>query len=90
MATTPDGFVVDEVNSGEEDPVPPRGVGKDDRGEPRTSPACSRKHGDGNPTGGVGACLHRGYPPNPLEPPSPIDQLVAELCDAGFNTNPRC
>ena len=39
MAATPDGSVVDEVNSGDEDPVPPRQVRKDDRGEMRTSPA---------------------------------------------------
>ena len=89
MATTPDGSVVDEVNSGEEDPVPPRGVGKDDRGEQRTSPARNGKHGDGNPTSGAGARPHGGYPPNHPEPPSPIDQLVAALRDAGFSTNPR-
>ena len=89
MAATPDGSVVDEVNSGEEDPVPPRLVEKEDRGEWRTSPAHNGKCGDGNPTSGAGACPHGGYPPNPLEPPSPIDQLVAALCDAGFNTNSR-
>ena len=88
MAATPDGSVVDEVNTGEEDPVPPRHVGKDDRGERRTSPARG-KCGDGNPTGGAGTRLHGGYPPNPLESPNPIDQLVAALRDAGFNTNPR-
>ena len=36
MAATPNGSVVDGVNSGEDDPVPPRGVGKmiDKNGEP--------------------------------------------------------
>ena len=37
MAATPDGSVVDEVNSGEDDLVPPRGAGRDDRGGWRTS-----------------------------------------------------
>ena len=79
MATAPDGSVVDEVNSGEDDPVPPRGVGRDDRGERRTYPS-----------DGAGACLHRGYIPGPPEPPRPIDQLVAALRNAGLSTNPRC
>ena len=86
MATTPNGSVVDEVNSGEEDPVPPRGVGRDDRGERRTSPTRNRQHGDRNPNGSAGACPHGTYT---LEPPSPIDQLVAALRDAGFSNNPR-
>ena len=78
MASTPDGSMVDEVNSGEDDPVPPRGAGK-----------ANRPRGDGNPSGGAGAHLHRECTPCPPKSPSPIDQLVAALRDAGFNTNPR-
>ena len=81
MATTPNGSVVDEVNSGEDDPVPPRGRGRADRGEQRTSPIPGA-------TGGTRPC--GGYVPDPPEPPNPIDQLVATLCDAGLSTNPRC
>ena len=81
MATTPDGSVVDEVNSGEDDPVPPRGAGRDNRGERRTSPT---------PGGAGGSHLCGGYVPDPPEPPNPIDQLVAALHDAGLSTNPRC
>ena len=33
MAMTPDGSVVDEVNSDEDGPNPPRGAGRDGRGE---------------------------------------------------------
>ena len=65
MATTPDGSVVDEVNSGEEDPVPPRGIERDDRGEQRTSPTHNGQRSDGTPSGGAGACLHGGYIPGP-------------------------
>ena len=78
MASTPNVSVVDEVNSGEDDPIPPRGAGKG-----------NGPHGDGKPSGGVGAHLHREHTPHPPESPSPIDQLVATLHDAGFNTNPR-
>ena len=79
MASTPNGSVVDEVNLGEEDPViPPKGAGK-----------ASRPCGDGNPSSGVGACPCKECTPCPPESPNPIDQLVAALCDAGFNTNPR-
>ena len=85
MAATPDGSVVDEVNSGEDDPVTPRGAGRDDRGEQGTSPTHNGQCSDGNPGSGAGACLHGGYIP---EPPKPIDQLVAALRDAGFNTTP--
>ena len=91
MATTPNGSVVDEVNSGEDDPVPPRGMGRDDRGERRTSPTPTGHHGDGNPSGGAGGARpHGGYVPDPPGPPNPIDQLVAALHDAGLSTNPRC
>ena len=45
--------------------------------------------GDGNPSSGADAHLHKERTPHPPESPSPIDQLVAALCDAGFNTNPR-
>ena len=37
MATTPNGSVVEEVNSGEDDPVPPRGMQEEmieENGEP--------------------------------------------------------
>ena len=68
MSTTPDGSVVDEVNSGEDDPVPARGMGRDDRGEQRTSPTRNRQLGDGNPSGGAGACPHGGYIPGPPDP----------------------
>ena len=79
MASTPNGSVVDEVNSGEEDPViPPKGAEK-----------ANGPHGDGNPSSGAGAHLHKECTPHPQESPSPIDQLVAALHDAGFNTNPR-
>ena len=80
MAATPNGSVVDEVNSGEDDPVPPRGAGRDDRGERRTSPTPGAAGGE-HPRG--------GYVPDPPEPPNPIDQLVAALCNAGLSTNPR-
>ena len=33
MASTPDGSVVDEINSGEDEASPPKGTGKDSRGE---------------------------------------------------------
>ena len=89
MAATPDGSVVDEVNSGEDNPVLPRGMGRDDRGERRTSPTRNRQHGDGNLGSGAGACLRGGNIPSPLRYPNPIDQWVAALRDAGFNTNPR-
>ena len=51
MATTPNGSVVDEVNSGEDDPVPPRGTGRDDRGEQRNLPNPWGQH----PSSGAGA-----------------------------------
>ena len=86
MAATPDGSVVDEVNSVEEDPVPPRGVGRDDRGEWRTSPTRNRQRSDGNSSSSAGACPCGGYTP---EHPSPIDKLVAALRGAGFSTNSR-
>ena len=90
MATTPDGSVVDEVNSGEDDPVPPRGAERDDRGEHRTSPTPTGQHNDRNPGSGAGGVHpHGGYIPDPPGPPNPIDQLVAALCDAGLSTNPR-
>ena len=90
MATTPDGSVVDEVNSGEDDPVPPRDAGRDDRGERRTSPTPTGHRGDGNPSGGAGGVHpHGGYVPDPPGPPNPIDQLVAALHNADLSTNPR-
>ena len=63
MAATPDGSVVDEVNSGDEDPVPPRGARKE-----------NRPHGDGNPVSGAGAHPCREHTPGP---PNPVDQLIA-------------
>ena len=38
MASTPNGSVVDEINAGEDGPPPPKGSGRDDRGEHVTSP----------------------------------------------------
>ena len=46
MASTPDGSVVDEINSGEDGPPPPKGSGRDDRGEWVTSPTPRGHHGD--------------------------------------------
>ena len=37
MASTPNGSVVDEINSVEDGPPPPKGSGRDDRGEWVTS-----------------------------------------------------
>ena len=37
-----------------------------------------------------GMYSHRGYNPDFLGPPNPIDQLVAALHNAGLNTNPKC
>ena len=74
MAATPDSSVVDEVNSGDEDPVPPRGAGKENG-------PCS----DRNPVSGAGARPHRERTP---EPPNPVDQLIAALCEATLN--PAC
>ena len=60
MATTPDGSVVDEVNSGEDDPIPPRGLQEEMIEENGELPQpLHRHHGDGNPSsgaGGVHAC----------------------------------
>ena len=46
MASTPDGYVVDEINSGEGGPPSPKGSGRDDRGESVTSPTPGGYHGD--------------------------------------------
>ena len=88
MASTPNGSVVDEINSGEDRPPPPKGSGKDDRGEWVTSPTPGGHHGDRDQTGAVGS--HGENNPDFLGPPNPIDQLVAALHDAGLNTNPKC
>ena len=53
MASTPDGSVVDEVNSGKDDPIiPPKGAGK-----------ANGPHSDGNPRGGAGARPHKECTP---------------------------
>ena len=88
MASTPNGSVVDEINSGEDGSPPPKGSGRDDRGECVTSPTPGGYFGNRDQTGGVHS--HGGYNPNFLGPPNPIDQLVAALHDAGLNTNPKC
>ena len=83
--------MVDEINSGEDGPPPPTGSGKDGRGEQKTSPTLKGHHGDRDRSSGAGgACSCGGYDPDFLGPPSPIDQLVAALHDAGLNTNPKC
>ena len=46
MASTPNGSVVDEINSGEDGPPPPKGSGRDDRGEWVTSPTPGGHRGD--------------------------------------------
>ena len=46
MASTPDGSVVDEINSGEDGPPCPKGSGKDGRGERKTSPTPRGHRGD--------------------------------------------
>ena len=46
MASTPDGSVVDEINSGEDGPPPPKGSGRDDREERVTSPTPGGHCGD--------------------------------------------
>ena len=49
------------------------------------------KRGDGNPTGGAGACLHKERPPHPPASPGPIDELIAALHEATLNpVPPRC
>ena len=88
MASTPNGSVVDEINSYEQGPPPPKGSGKDNRGEWVTSPTPGGHHSDRDQTGDVH--LHGGYDLDFLGPPNPIDQLVAALHHAGLNTNPKC
>ena len=46
MASTPNGSVVDEINSCEDGPPPPKGSGKDDRGEPVNSLTPRGHHSD--------------------------------------------
>ena len=87
MVSTPDGSVVDEINSGEDGPPPPKGSGINDRGECITSPPPGRRCSNRDQTGGTHS--HGGYNPDFLGPPNPIDQLVAALHNAGFNTNPK-
>ena len=70
MASTPDGSVVDEINSGEDGPPPPKGSGKDDR-EWVTSLTPRGHHGDRDQTSGVGAHSRGGYNPDFLGPPTP-------------------
>ena len=79
---TPNGTVVDEVNTGEEGPCTPRGM-REDRGEWETTPAGHR--GDRDRTGAPCGVYDSDF----LEPPDPIEQLVAALHDAGLGTNPR-
>ena len=67
------------------------GSGKDSRGERITSLTPKGHRGDRGQTGSVGGMRsHGGYDPDFLGPPNPIDELVAALCDAGLNTNPKC
>ena len=90
MASTPNGSVVDEINSGEDGPPPPKELGKD-RGEWKTSLTHKGHHGDRDQSSGAGGmCSCGGYDPDFLGPPNPIDQLVAALCNAALNTNPKC
>ena len=66
---TPDGSVVDEINSVEDGPPPPKGSGRDDRGERETSPTPAGHHSDRDQTSG--ACLRGDYNPDFLGPPQP-------------------
>ena len=69
---TPDGSVVDEINSVEDGPLPPKGSGRDDRGERETSPTPGGHCGDRDQTSGVGgAHSHGEYNPDFLGPPTP-------------------
>ena len=56
--------------------------------EHKTSPPPRGFRGNKDQTGGVYSC--GAYDPDFLGPPNPIDQLVAALCHAGLNTNPKC
>ena len=90
MASTPNGSVVDEINSVEDGPPPPKGAGKDDRGERRTSLTPTGHCGDRDPSSGAGGMRScGGYDPDFLGPPNPIDQLVAALHDAGSTPTPN-
>ena len=69
MASTPNGSVVDEINSGKDGPPPPKGSAKDGR-EWITSLTPKGHRSDRDRTGGVGgACSHGGYDPDFLGPP---------------------
>ena len=69
MASTPDGSVVDEINSGEDGPPPPKGSGRDNRGECITTPPPGGRHGDRDQTGSAHSC--GGYNTDFIGPPTP-------------------
>ena len=63
MASTPNGSVVDEINSVEDGPPPTKGSGKDNRGERETSPTPAGHCGGRDQTSGVHS--HGDYNPTP-------------------------
>ena len=74
MDKAPNGLVVQEHSSGEDDVTPPMGgAGKD-----------TRKHGDENPVGSAGAHPHREHTPHSSVSPTPVDQILSALRGAGL------